>query len=481
MDVSHATSSSRKYRPQIFADIKGQDPIITVLKNAIIHHRTVQAYLFSGIRGTGKTTLARVFAKALNCLSPQDDVEPCNLCSVCQEITSGVSLDFIEIDGASHRGIDDIRQINETLAFAPIKTKYKIYLIDEVHMLTKEAFNSLLKSLEEPPYHVKFFLATTEIHKIPETILSRCQKIHLNRLSNQLIVEKLQAISKNNNLVISEEALQPIARMAQGSLRDAESLYDYVTNLFLDDLSADKVSEALGFTPTHQLSNLAKDILDKKYDQALAPVAKIIESGVPPITFLHDLTQFYLDLLIHHNDTQSPLYALSQRYASYTLLEIIEFLGEAAKHLQNSLFEKIFLETVIVRIIQLSHSRSPSAMSAPFPQSKSNTRSSDSTTTSSQVKPIAQNTSSILQEKPPVQDTSTILQKKAIPESPSALLYKEQSLFPNQVNQEVVFIPIQTQTQQTLDNIPSKMQSAALDTLLQFASVEFSGTLTKEI
>lgn len=451
-------ASSRRYRPQLFSEIKGQDLIITVLKNAILHHRTVHSYLFSGIRGTGKTSLARVFAKALNCLSPQEDAEPCNRCSVCQEIMNGSSLDFMEIDGASHRGIDDIRQINETLLFAPLTSKYKIYLIDEVHMLTKEAFNSLLKSLEEPPAHVKFFLATTEMHKIPETILSRCQKINLKRLSDQLIIEKLLTISKDVNLSVSEEALQPIARMAQGSLRDAESLYDYITSLYPKELSAHEVSEALGFTSHNQLTSLVEAILSKDYPQALLPITKLIDSGVAPITFLYDLTQFYLEILIHHQHPQSKLYSLSKRYSHNTLLEIVEFLGESAKYLQNSMFEKIFLETVVVRLIKLSHQHT----TAPSTPVTASPRLSD--------KPK-------LNVSPPLPQPIPSAQKQTLP----TLQYKEQSLFQDKMNQEVVFTPIQSQIQQSLENTPSKALSASLDTLLQFASVEFSGTLTKEI
>ena len=183
---------ARKYRPQKFSEVVGQDPIVTTLKNAIKNKRLAHAYLFCGSRGTGKTTLARVFAKALNCHQPLPDGEPCNQCTSCKEITSGSSLDVLEIDGASHRGIDDVRQINETVGYAASGGGYKIYIIDEVHMLTKEAFNALLKTLEEPPARVMFFFATTEPHKVLPTILSRCQRFNLNRISSEKIVEKLR-------------------------------------------------------------------------------------------------------------------------------------------------------------------------------------------------------------------------------------------------------------------------------------------------
>ena len=206
---------ARKYRPQTFADVLGQSPIVTTLKNAIKKNRLAHAYLFCGSRGTGKTTLARVFAKALNCLQPTQDGEPCNQCTSCRGIVSGSSMDVLEIDGASNRGIEDIRQINETVGYATSSGKYKIYIIDEVHMLTKEAFNALLKTLEEPPAKVLFFFATTEPHKVLPTILSRCQRFNLSRISPQLIVNKLARIAKDLNAVAEEEALHMIATRAE--------------------------------------------------------------------------------------------------------------------------------------------------------------------------------------------------------------------------------------------------------------------------
>ena len=219
---------ARKYRPQHFNEVLGQDAIVTTLKNAIKHNRLAHAYLFCGSRGTGKTTLARVFAKALNCQSPTSDAEPCNKCSSCKEIAAGNALDVLEIDGASHRGIDDIRQINETVGYASSSGKYKIYIIDEVHMLTKEAFNALLKTLEEPPLKVIFLFATTEPHKVLPTILSRCQRFNLNRISLDTIVDKLRQIAIDQNVEIDEEALYLLAQRAEGGLRDAESLFDQI-------------------------------------------------------------------------------------------------------------------------------------------------------------------------------------------------------------------------------------------------------------
>ena len=218
---------TRKYRPQKFQEVVGQEAIVTTLKNAIRLKRSAHAYLFSGSRGVGKTTLARLFAKALNCQNLDGQIEPCNECVSCKEIASSRSMDVIEIDGASNRGIDDMRQINETITYAPARG-YKIYIIDEVHMLTKEAFNALLKTLEEPPPAVKFFFATTEAHKVLPTIISRCQRFDLTQISHESIVTKLQAIAKESSREVEEEAMHLIARFSEGSLRDAESFLDQI-------------------------------------------------------------------------------------------------------------------------------------------------------------------------------------------------------------------------------------------------------------
>ncbi len=240
---------ARKYRPKNFSEVLGQDAIVTTLKNAIKHKRIAHAYLFCGSRGTGKTTLARVFAKALNCHNLNGDLEPCSECPSCKEIASGSSIDVIEIDGASHRGIDDIRQINENVGYTTSHGDYKIYIIDEVHMLTKEAFNALLKTLEEPPEKVIFFFATTEPHKVLPTILSRCQRFNLNRISNEKIIEKLKKIVIDQNVDTSEEVLQLIAERAEGGLRDAESIFDQMLSFHEGTLTIENARAILGIVP----------------------------------------------------------------------------------------------------------------------------------------------------------------------------------------------------------------------------------------
>lgn len=440
MTLQPYQASSRKYRPQIFREILGQSSVVAVLKNALVFNRAAHAYLFSGIRGTGKTTLARILAKALNCVHLSEDGEPCNQCFSCKEIASGSSLDVLEIDGASHRGIEDIRQINETVLFTPVKAKFKIYIIDEVHMLTKEAFNALLKTLEEPPQHVKFFFATTEIHKIPGTILSRCQKMHLQRIPEKTILEKLSLMAQDDRIEASQEALAPIARAAQGSLRDAESLYDYVISLFPKSLSPDTVAQALGFASQDSLRTLDNAILQRDYATALGIVTDFLNSGVAPVTFLHDLTLFYRNLLLTNSTTSK----FSSQYKTEQLLEIIDFLGESAKHLQNTIFEQTFLETVIIHIIRIYQRPVLSELI-------------------SSIK--SRQFEGLRNIKEP-----TLTQQVSAPQPQPT--YKEQSFLEkkNQPAAEGKIISVEVKSS-------ASIKSAAVDTLLQFAVVEFSGIL----
>ncbi len=240
---------SRQYRPSTFAQIVGQDPIVETLKNALRKKKIANAYLFCGGRGSGKTTLARVLAKALNCTALTAEAEPCNGCPSCLELQAGRSLDVLEIDGASNRGIDDIRNLNETVGYAPATGKYKIYIIDEVHMLTKEAFNALLKTLEEPPAHVKFFFATTEPHKVLSTIVSRCQRFDLKAIASEAICKKLKTITDDLGIECEEALFSLIADRAEGSLRDAESLLDQAICWASGPITADGFSAALGIPP----------------------------------------------------------------------------------------------------------------------------------------------------------------------------------------------------------------------------------------
>src|SRR3989338_2505803 len=238
---------ARKFRPQTFDEIIGQEPIAVTLKNAISKQRVAQSFLFTGSRGVGKTSTARILAKALNC-EQGPTTTPCNQCGSCEEITKGTSLDVLEIDGASNRGIDEIRNLRENVKFKAAHGRYKVYIIDEVHMLTGEAFNALLKTLEEPPEHVKFIFATTEVHKVPLTILSRCQRFNFKRISTGEIAKKLKEVAKLEKIKVSEQALFLIAKASEGSLRDAESLLDQLASFGEGEVKEGDITFSLGLT-----------------------------------------------------------------------------------------------------------------------------------------------------------------------------------------------------------------------------------------
>lgn len=356
---------ARRYRPQNFSAIMGQDAIVTTLKNAIRQQRLAHAYLFCGSRGTGKTTLARVFAKALNCLNPSADFEPCNDCSSCRDITAGNSLDVLEIDGASHRGIDDVRQINETVGFASSSGKYKIYLIDEVHMLTKEAFNALLKTLEEPPAKVLFFFATTEPHKVLPTILSRCQRYNLNRIPPDIIIKKLQRIASDQGRSLAEDAARMIANRAEGAFRDAESLLDQIFAFHEGDVSAETITSVLGLMSEESLFIFDQAAKDHNLKVAFELVDQLFSGGKDLAHFIELLTNHYRTLLlIKLSGKDAPFLTLTaserEKYAHsatiYTreqCLTAIELLVEAQSQIRFSPSPRIALEALLLKILQL--------------------------------------------------------------------------------------------------------------------------------
>ena len=256
------TALYRKFRPSEFEDVKGQDAIVTTLKNQIQTDRIGHAYLFCGTRGTGKTTVAKIFAKAVNCQHPVEG-SPCGQCDMCRSIAAGTSMNVIEIDAASNNGVDNIREIREEVAYRPTEGRYKVYIIDEVHMLSIGAFNALLKTLEEPPEYVIFILATTEAHKIPVTILSRCQRYDFKRISIETISGRLRELIEKENLDVEDKAVRYIARMADGSMRDALSLLDQCTAFYIGQrLTYDNVLEVLGAVDADVFSRLLRELLE---------------------------------------------------------------------------------------------------------------------------------------------------------------------------------------------------------------------------
>ena len=265
---------ARKWRPQNFDEVVGQPHITTTLKNAISLGRVAHAYLFTGPRGIGKTSTARILAKALNC-TQGPTIHPCDRCDSCKEIMVSNSLDVLEIDGASNRGIDEIRNLRENVRFAPAKGRFKVYIIDEVHMLTQEAFNALLKTLEEPPHHVKFIFATTRPHKIPPTILSRCQRFDFKRIPVNDLLAKLKNIAEVEKLKVSKEALFYIARVSEGSMRDAESILDQLASFCDSTIEVNDVVSVLGKVDQDVLFELAQALIDKDAGKGLGLINEL--------------------------------------------------------------------------------------------------------------------------------------------------------------------------------------------------------------
>lgn len=353
---------ARRYRPQAFRDVIGQEAIITTLKNALRFDRVAHAYLFCGSRGIGKTTLARLFAKALNCQAIQADFEPCNQCPSCQEILSGQSLDVIEIDGASNRGIDDIRQLNETIGYAPSHGKYKIYIIDEVHMLTKEAFNALLKTLEEPPERAKFFFATTEPHKVLPTIVSRCQRFDLQRLSEAQIARKLMAIATDLKREASPEAVHLMTTFAEGSLRDAESLFDQILCFTEGPVQAEHVRNVLGLVPDELLFELDTAFSEGRVPFAFDLVERLFQMGKDLGHFTEQIIGHYRRLTIAKTvgiaalhlpePLASHITASAKFYTQFQLFYILETLLNSYAELQKSPMQRVNLESLILQILR---------------------------------------------------------------------------------------------------------------------------------
>jgi DNA polymerase III subunit gamma/tau len=355
---------ARKYRPQTFASVVGQEAIVTTLKNGLRLNHLAHAYLFCGCRGTGKTTLARVFAKALNCNNPSQDFEPCNVCSSCLDINSGRSLDVLEIDGASNRGIDDILQINETIGYAPASGKYKIYIIDEVHMLTKEAFNALLKTLEEPPANVKFFFATTESHKVLPTIISRCQRFDLNRIPSEALKKKLAWIAQDLNVPCEEDVFSLIADLSEGSLRDAESLFDQIICYAEHPITVAKVSATVGLVPQTVFFALDKAFEEQNLSFAFELANDIFSSGRDLSYFIDNLIEHYRCLLkLKLNGSMAfPTAKLKEQYrlssSIYTeeqCLYILDTLIHWQQQLGKTPFKRVGLEMILLHIIRSKH------------------------------------------------------------------------------------------------------------------------------
>ena len=290
-------SLARKYRPQEFDEIIGQEHVSSTLRNAVTMDRAAHAYLFAGPRGVGKTSTARILAKSLNC-EKGPTPNPCGKCAACKEITSGISMDVIEIDGASNRGIDEIRNLKENVKFASARGKYKIYIIDEVHMLTQEAFNALLKTLEEPPVHVKFIFATTRPYKVLPTIISRCQRFDFRKITSHNIAKKLEDIRKIEKLKIKDEAIFLIAKAADGSMRDAEVILDQILSFTKSEIKPEDVSEVLGLLEQDTLFGIADSIINNEKNRILEIVNELINGGKDPVFITTSVINHFRNLMV---------------------------------------------------------------------------------------------------------------------------------------------------------------------------------------
>jgi DNA polymerase III subunit gamma/tau len=353
---------ARKYRPQVFDDILGQNHVVQTLKNAVEQQRLAHAYLFVGPRGTGKTSTARVLAKSLNCVHGPT-VNPCGVCDSCREISQGISLDVLEIDGASNNSVDQVRELRENVRFAPIRGKFKIYIVDEVHMLTPQAFNALLKTLEEPPSHVKFVFATTEPHRVLPTILSRCQRFDLRRIPNQIIAKHLTFIAEKEGIHLDPDAAAAIAVAAEGGLRDAESMLDQLIAFCGDKIGEKEVLEVFGLTSEHVVVDLIRAILQQNASKALSVTHQQAEAGKDLSKLLADLLGFLRNLLVYQIDPQSLHEEVSEHarqaldefaplVSPEKLLRLIEQISEIESSMRWASNKKLHLEIALIRGIQ---------------------------------------------------------------------------------------------------------------------------------
>lgn len=355
----------RVFRPQRFEDVVGQEHITKTLQNALLQKKFSHAYLFSGPRGTGKTSAAKIFAKAVNCEHAPVD-EPCNECAACKGITNGSISDVIEIDAASNNGVDEIRDIRDKVKFAPSAVTYKVYIIDEVHMLSIGAFNALLKTLEEPPEHCIFILATTEPHKIPLTIISRCQRFDFKRITSQAIVGRMNKIVEAEQLQVEEGSLDIIASAADGGMRDALSLLDQAVSFSGDVLKVEDALLITGAVSQLYIGKLAQSLHDKNVSDALETLNELLQQGKDPAKLIEDMIFYFRDMLLYKTapglegvlekvKVDETFRGLSEQIPAQAIYEMIDILNKSHQEMKWTNHPRIFFEVAVVKICQTSH------------------------------------------------------------------------------------------------------------------------------
>ena len=358
------TALYRKWRPACFEDVKGQDPIVRTLKNQIISGRIGHAYLFCGTRGTGKTTIAKIFAKAVNCQHPVNG-SPCNECAVCQSIASGASMNVVEIDAASNNGVDNIREIRDEVKYSPTEGNYRVYIIDEVHMLSTGAFNALLKTLEEPPPYVIFILATTEVHKIPITVLSRCQRYDFRRINNDVIAAQIEYLLKEEKVEAEPAAIRYVAKTADGSMRDALSLLEQCISFYYGQkLTYENVLDVLGAVDTGIFSQLLREIIEKDVTGCIHLMDEIVAQGRDLGQFVIDFTWYMRNLLLvqtsEHAQDALDMSAESLRLLKEeaemididTLMRYIRICSELTSNIRYASSKRVLIELAFIKLMK---------------------------------------------------------------------------------------------------------------------------------
>lgn len=348
----------RKYRPNTFGQVVGQNIVVQTLKNAIENNKLTHAYLFSGPRGTGKTSIAKILAKTINCEN-LDGTTPCNKCVNCTQFNNKQMIDIIEIDAASNNGVDEIRELKSKVNLVPNTGKYKIYIIDEVHMLTVGAFNALLKTLEEPPSHIVFVLATTEPQKIPATILSRCQRFDFKKIPNQLIFNHLMEIAKQEKLKITEDAIAEISRLADGGMRDALSMLDQVSSFASDEITIKEVHEVNGTLPQIEIKEIVLDLFNKNISEVLKKIDTYNNEGKNLAKLTEEIMIFLKNVLLYRNaleyfkENNNNIEIYDIKIDNNYIIECIEVFNETLNTMKKTVNQKIILETAMIKLINI--------------------------------------------------------------------------------------------------------------------------------